>query len=89
LTLQLRQYDSLLMLVLSLAIGVADLAHLIGLEEQNLAQAFVGVDALGECEKDCGVWVLPRGCLGWNKCAGHGGGFDNSQVQEILVWPCP
>ena len=24
-----------------------------------------------------------------NKCAGHGGGFDNSQVQEILVWPCP
>jgi type VI secretion system (T6SS) effector Tae4 (amidase) len=23
------------------------------------------------------------------KCAGHDGGFNNSEVHEILVWPCP
>src|ERR1019366_2100789 len=46
--LQLRKYDSLLVLVLSLAVGVTDLAHFVGLEEENLAETFVGVDARGQ-----------------------------------------
>src|ERR1700683_1899944 len=43
--LQLRQHDSLLRLVLAFAVGVAGFADLVGLEEKDLAQAFVGVDA--------------------------------------------
>src|SRR5664280_1541200 len=45
--LQLGQDDALLLLILSLAVGVAGLAHVvgIGLEEEDLAQALVGVDA--------------------------------------------
>src|SRR6266849_8675325 len=42
--LELRQNDSLLILVLALAVRVTGLAHLVGLEEQNLAQPFIGVD---------------------------------------------
>jgi hypothetical protein len=32
-------------LVFAFAVGVADFAHFVGLEEQDLAEAFVGVDA--------------------------------------------
>jgi hypothetical protein len=45
LSLQLRQNDSLLLLILSAPVRVADLARLIGLEEENLAQALVRVDS--------------------------------------------
>jgi len=42
--LELREHNSLLVLILALAIGVADLAGFIGAKEQNLAQPFVGVN---------------------------------------------
>jgi len=42
--LQLGKHNALLVLILALAIGVADLAGLIGTEEQNLAQPLVGVN---------------------------------------------
>jgi hypothetical protein len=45
LPLQLRQHYPLLGLVLTLAVGVAGFADFIGLEEQDLAQAFVCVNA--------------------------------------------
>src|SRR5580658_978844 len=45
LSLQLRQDNSLLLLIFAPAVRIADLAGLIRLEEENLAQAFVGVDA--------------------------------------------
>jgi hypothetical protein len=38
----------LLVLVFSLAVCVANLADFVGLEEENLAQAFIGVDARGQ-----------------------------------------
>jgi hypothetical protein len=43
--LQLWKHDPFLRLVLSFAIRVAGLAHLIRLEEQNLAQTFIGINA--------------------------------------------
>src|ERR1700730_1351824 len=42
--LELRQHDSLLILVLALTVRVTGLAHLVGLKEQYLAQPFIGVD---------------------------------------------
>ena len=42
--LKLGQHNSLLVLVFALAIRIADLTGLIGAEEQNLAQPFVGID---------------------------------------------
>src|SRR5205823_4738796 len=42
--LQLGQHDSLLRLVFAFAVSVAGLAGLIGLEEEDLAQPFVGID---------------------------------------------
>src|SRR5205085_7222937 len=45
---ELREDDPLLRLVLPFAIGVAHFAGLIRLEEQDLAQAFVGVDTRGQ-----------------------------------------
>ena len=44
--------DALLVLIFALAVGVADLAHLIGLEEEDLAESFVGVDTR---RQGCGV----------------------------------
>src|ERR1700746_1147430 len=41
---KLRENDPLLFLILATAIGIADLAYLIGLEEQNLAEPLVGID---------------------------------------------
>src|ERR1035437_4903343 len=38
------KHDSLLLLILTLAIGIADFAGFIGAEEQNLAQPFVGIN---------------------------------------------
>jgi hypothetical protein len=43
-TLQPRQYDSLLLLVFSFAVGITYFARLIALEEQDLAQTFIGID---------------------------------------------
>src|SRR5947199_9679269 len=43
--LKFRQHDSLLRLVFAFAVGVANFADFVGLEEEDLAQAFVGVDA--------------------------------------------
>ena len=45
---QLRQHDALLVLVLALAICVAHFTHFVGLEEQDLAQTFVCIDARGQ-----------------------------------------
>jgi hypothetical protein len=42
--LELGQHNSLLVLILALAIGIADLTGFIGAKEQNLAQPFVGVN---------------------------------------------
>ena len=55
--LQLRQHDALLGLILSFAIGVTGLADLIRLEEDNLAQPFVGVDL---CRKRRRIGNLER-----------------------------
>src|SRR6476620_6259889 len=55
--LQLRQHDALLCLILSFAIGVTGLADLIRLEEDNLAQPFVGVDL---CRKRRRIGNLER-----------------------------
>ena len=41
---ELGQDDSLLLLIFAFAIGVADFAGLVGLKEEDLAEAFVGVD---------------------------------------------
>jgi hypothetical protein len=46
--LQLGQHDSLLRLIFPFAIFVAGFADLIGLKEQDLAEAFVGVDFCGQ-----------------------------------------
>jgi hypothetical protein len=43
--LQLGQHDAFLGLVFAFAVGVAGFADFVGLEEDDLAQAFVGVDA--------------------------------------------
>jgi hypothetical protein len=57
-SLHLRQHNPLLRLIFALAVGVAGFAHLVGLEEQNLAESFVGVDArrkrcrAGDFERD-------------------------------------
>jgi hypothetical protein len=51
-SLQFPQHNPLPRLVFALAVGVAGFAHLVGLEEQNLAESFVGVDAR---RKRCGV----------------------------------
>jgi hypothetical protein len=45
--LELGKDDPLLLLILPLPVGIADLADLIGLKEQDLAQPFVGVDLGG------------------------------------------
>ena len=45
--LELRKDDPLLLLILPLPVGIADLADLIGLNEQDLAQPFVSVDLGG------------------------------------------
>src|SRR5215472_13484253 len=42
---KLWQDDSLLSLVLAFAVGVAGFADFVGFEEDDLAEAFVGVDA--------------------------------------------
>src|SRR5215813_518802 len=42
--LQSRQYNSFLILILALASGIADLAQLVRMEEQHLAQPFVRID---------------------------------------------
>src|ERR1700687_379843 len=47
-SLQLRQHDPLLRLVFAFAVSVADFADFVGLEEEDLAQAFVGVDTSRE-----------------------------------------
>src|ERR1700687_5972258 len=44
-SLQLRQHDPLLRLVFTFAVVVAYFADFVGLEEEDLTQAFVGVDA--------------------------------------------
>src|ERR1700722_10766781 len=54
---KLGQDDSLLLLILSLAVGVAGLAGLISMKEQNLAQSFVCIDSGGQ---RCGVGDLQR-----------------------------
>src|SRR5271170_4259913 len=41
---EFRQHNALLLLVFSLSVGVADLADLVGLEEENLAKTLVGVN---------------------------------------------
>src|SRR5258708_2492078 len=46
--LQLRQGNPLLPLIFALAVAIRDLARLVGLEEQELAGALVGVDARGQ-----------------------------------------
>ena len=46
--LQLWKDYSLLGLVLAFAVGVAGFADFVGLEEDDLAEAFVGVDACGK-----------------------------------------
>jgi hypothetical protein len=46
--LEVRQHDAFLPLIFSVLVLVADLADLVGLEEQDLAEAFVGVDARGQ-----------------------------------------
>jgi len=46
--LQLRKHDSLLGLILSLAVGVAGFADFVGLEKDDLAEPFVGVDSRGQ-----------------------------------------
>jgi hypothetical protein len=45
--LELGKDDPLLLLILPLPVGIADLADLVGLKEQDLAQPFVGVDLGG------------------------------------------
>jgi hypothetical protein len=45
--LKLGKDDPLLLLILPSPVGIADLADLIGLKEQDLAQPFVGVDLGG------------------------------------------
>src|ERR1700739_1281566 len=47
-SLQLWQNDSLLGLVLAFAVGVAGFANLVGLEEDDLAQALVGINSCRE-----------------------------------------
>ena len=42
--LELGKHNSLLLLILAFAVGIADLAGFIGAEKQNLAQPFVGVN---------------------------------------------
>lgn len=42
--LKFGQNDPRLVLILSFSICVTDLAHLVGLKEENLAESFVGVD---------------------------------------------
>src|SRR5690349_8930811 len=46
--LQLGQHNALLRLVLALAVFVADLAHLIRLQEKDLAQSLVRINARGQ-----------------------------------------
>ena len=46
--LQLRQDDSLLILVLAPSVRITDLADLIGLEKQDLTQSFVCIDFRGQ-----------------------------------------
>ena len=43
-SLQLRQNNPLLMLILTLAIGIADFADFVGLKEQDLAQPFISIN---------------------------------------------
>src|SRR5271170_6548238 len=47
-SLKLRQDNSLLLLVLSTAVRVADLTGLVGLEKENLAEPLIGIDASRE-----------------------------------------
>src|ERR1700722_19500104 len=42
---ELRQNDAVLVLILALAVRIADLTGLIGLEEENLAESLVGIHA--------------------------------------------
>jgi hypothetical protein len=43
--LEFRQHDPLLRLILTFAIGITGLADLVGFEEYDLAEAFVGINA--------------------------------------------
>jgi len=56
--LQLREHNSLLRLILSLTILIAGLANLIRLEEENLAEAFVGVDLRRHSSKCFGATMV-------------------------------
>ena len=55
---ELRENDSLLLLIFALPIGIAGFARLVRLEKQNLAQTFISVDlcrqrrGVGDLESD-------------------------------------
>src|ERR1051326_8037298 len=55
--LKLGQHDSLLRLIFPFTVGVAGFTDLVGLEEDDLAEAFVGIDA---CRKWSGIGDFQR-----------------------------
>ena len=86
---ELGQHDSLLMLILAFAVGIADLAGLIALEEENLAESFVGVhlgregSGVGDFEGD---ETLPLGLEGshvHDDSAAGVGGFSDADGEDI------
>jgi len=54
---ELGENDTLLLLILALAVGIAGLAKLVRLEKQDLAKTFFGVDL---CRQRRGVGDLAR-----------------------------
>ncbi len=79
----------MLVLILTFAVGVADLADFVGLEEEDLAEAFVGVDARGQ---GCGVGdfegdeALPLGLEGGDvddDAATRVGGLADADGEDV------
>src|ERR1700729_571617 len=72
---QLRQNNSLLLLILSLAIRIAGLARLVAVKEQNLAQSLVGVNlrrqrrGIRNLQRDKSLPLRLEGCHVHNNAA--------------------
>src|SRR6266702_1277984 len=90
---ELGEDDPLLILVLALAVGVADFAGLISMEEQDLAKPLVGIDfgwqrcSVGDFQGDETFPLRLKGGYIHNNSTARIGGFTHADGQHIARDP--
>jgi hypothetical protein len=88
-SLQLRQHNPCLLLVLPGFISVAGFARLVALEEEYLAQAFIGIDlgwqrgAVGNFQRHKAFPLGLKGRYVHNNAAARIGGFSDADGQHV------